>query len=39
MGFLEVSGLDLDMTPPPSELGPMPEGLSAQQVRAVLWWL
>ncbi|XP_069597185.1 rho guanine nucleotide exchange factor 10-like protein isoform X1 [Ranitomeya imitator] len=30
MGFLEVS--DLDMTPPPSELGPMPEGLSAQQV-------
>lgn len=32
MGFLEVSGLDLDMTPPPSELGPMPEGLSAQQV-------
>ncbi|KAG9482794.1 hypothetical protein GDO78_011438, partial [Eleutherodactylus coqui] len=32
MGFLEVSGLDLDMAPPPSELGPMPEGLSAQQV-------
>ncbi|XP_056397614.1 rho guanine nucleotide exchange factor 10-like protein isoform X2 [Hyla sarda] len=32
MGFLEVSGLDLDMTPPPSELGPMPEGLSPQQV-------
>ncbi|KAM4016581.1 rho guanine nucleotide exchange factor 10-like protein isoform 2-T4 [Anomaloglossus baeobatrachus] len=30
MGFLEVS--DLDMTPPPSELGPMPEGLSPQQV-------
>uniref|UniRef100_A0A8C5N0E9 Rho guanine nucleotide exchange factor 10 like n=1 Tax=Leptobrachium leishanense TaxID=445787 RepID=A0A8C5N0E9_9ANUR len=32
MGFLEVSGLDLDLQPPPSELGPMPEGLSAQQV-------
>ncbi|KAM3922566.1 rho guanine nucleotide exchange factor 10-like protein isoform 1-T2 [Leptodactylus fuscus] len=29
-GFLELS--DLDMTAPPSELGPMPEGLSAQQV-------
>ncbi|XP_063798183.1 rho guanine nucleotide exchange factor 10-like protein isoform X2 [Pseudophryne corroboree] len=32
MGFLEVSGLNLDLNPPPSELGPMPEGLSAQQV-------
>ncbi|XP_040278962.1 rho guanine nucleotide exchange factor 10-like protein isoform X1 [Bufo bufo] len=32
MGFMEVSGLELDMTAPPSELGPMPEGLSAQQV-------
>nr|DBA15720.1 TPA: hypothetical protein GDO54_003192 [Pyxicephalus adspersus] len=31
MGFLEVSGLDLQLNPP-SELGPMPEGLSAQQV-------
>ncbi|XP_040182993.1 rho guanine nucleotide exchange factor 10-like protein isoform X3 [Rana temporaria] len=31
MGFLEVSGLDLELNPP-SELGPMPEGLSAQQV-------
>ncbi|XP_018082028.1 rho guanine nucleotide exchange factor 10-like protein isoform X3 [Xenopus laevis] len=31
-GFFEVSGLDLDLKPPPSELGPMPEGLSAQQV-------
>ncbi|XP_075046729.1 rho guanine nucleotide exchange factor 10-like protein isoform X1 [Mixophyes fleayi] len=33
MGFLEVSGLNLDLNPPPSELGPMPEGLSVQQVR------
>ncbi|KAM8927225.1 rho guanine nucleotide exchange factor 10-like protein isoform 1-T1 [Pelodytes ibericus] len=32
MGFLEVSGLDLDLKPPPSELCPMPEGLSAQQI-------
>ncbi|XP_075462104.1 rho guanine nucleotide exchange factor 10-like protein isoform X3 [Ascaphus truei] len=32
MCFLEVSGLDLDLHPPPPELGPMPEGLSAQQV-------
>ncbi|XP_031760708.1 rho guanine nucleotide exchange factor 10-like protein isoform X5 [Xenopus tropicalis] len=31
-GFFEVIGLDLDLKPPPSELGPMPEGLSAQQV-------
>ncbi|KAM4650704.1 rho guanine nucleotide exchange factor 10-like protein isoform 2-T3 [Discoglossus pictus] len=32
MGFLDVSGLDLELQPPPPELGPMPEGLSAQQV-------
>ncbi|XP_053307873.1 rho guanine nucleotide exchange factor 10-like protein [Spea bombifrons] len=32
MGFLEISGLDLDLKPPASELGPMPEGLSAQQI-------
>ncbi|KAM4703509.1 rho guanine nucleotide exchange factor 10-like protein [Rhinophrynus dorsalis] len=32
MGFFDVGGLDLDLKPPPSELGPMPEGLSAQQV-------